>query len=104
MLPWGEALPRREDLEDTPADLFLFYAVYDEVQHRGNQQGDVGQRDVNKTGSMFAETGNHGQANHGDVQDRIFKALRCSLWDEMLRIVLQVIIYGRTTDLVPLQR
>lgn len=69
MVPWGEALPGHENSVDAPTDLFLFYAVGDGVQHRGKQQVDVGQEDANKTGSMFAKTVDHGQANHGDVQD-----------------------------------
>lgn len=48
----------------------VFYAVGDGVWHRGKQQVDVGQEDANKTGSMFAKTVDHGQANHGDVQDQ----------------------------------
>lgn len=52
MVPWGEAFPWHEDLEDAPADLFVFCAVGDEVQHRGKQQVDVGQEDMNERGSM----------------------------------------------------
>ena len=70
MVPWGEALPWHEDLEDALADLFDFYAADDGVQHGGNQQGTVGREDVNERGSMLAETVNHGQANRGDVQDQ----------------------------------
>lgn len=53
---------------------------------------------------MFAETVNHGQDNHGSVQDQdsqdmgqsIVQALRYSLWDAMLKIFLQIIIRDET--------
>lgn len=70
VVPWGEALPWHEDLEDTPAYLFGFYAVDAGIQHGGNQQVDVGHDGVNERGSMLAIPVNHGQAKHGDVQDQ----------------------------------
>lgn len=106
VVPWGEALPWDEDLEDTPADLFGFYAVDDGIQHGETSRLMLAMMVWTREEACLPYQWTMDKPSMGmcrirtaKIWDRqLFKALRHSFWDVMLTTLLQVIIYDKTVS------